>query len=162
MMQITKKKVILAAIVCAVVVLAMILSIVMVSQIKPPAFVPPEFDAAAVDGTPTDAGDSWSRIFQEGMNFSAHICGRIVPYDGKADLYFTNDAENAVLMKLRVYNEMGAIIAETGLIRPGQYIKTVTFTTVPKNGEKISMKIMTYQPDTYYSEGAVAVTTMIG
>ena len=147
---------------CGIAILLMIAAIVVVTRIKPPAFVPPEFDATAIDGTPTDAGDSWSRIFKEGMSFSAHICGKIVPYDGKADLYFTNDAENTVLMKLRIYNEKGAVIAETGLIRPGQYIKTITFTAVPRNGEKINMKIMTYQPETYYSEGAVTVSTTLG
>ena len=56
----------------------------------------------------------------------------------------------------------GNILGETGLIRPGEYVKTITFDKkVPKVGDEITMKIMGYQPETYYSAGAVNLGTTI-
>lgn len=125
-------------------------------------FVPPEFDPQAVSGTPVDAGESWTEIYQDGMGFSAHVCGRIVIEDDSADIYFTNDQDNQVWMKLRVTDAEGNILGETGLIKPGEYVKSVVFHTVPDKGRKISMKIMAYEPKTYYSAGAVTLNTEIG
>lgn len=149
------------AIVCGISIVAMITSIIVVSHIEVSSSLP-TFDLTAVDGTPDNPGESWSLIYRDGMEFSAHLCGEVILVDRKADIYFTNDEGNTVWMKLRIYDQAGNIIAETGLIKPGQYIKTIPFTDVPARGQKISMKIMTYQPDTYYSEGAVTITTTIG
>ncbi len=126
------------------------------------AFVPPSFDPSAVAGTPADADESWMPIYQEGMSFSAHVCGRVVVNDGCADIYFTNDQDNDVWMKLRITDAAGNILGETGLIKPGQYVKSVAFDTVPKQGTEIKMKIMAYEPETYYSAGAVTLNTTIG
>lgn len=123
------------------------------------AFVPPEFDSAAVSGVPAPDNASWSRIYQEGMSFSAHVCGSVHISGGTADVYFTNDAENEVWLKLRVMDEDGNILGETGLLRPGEYVQTIVFDTVPENGAAIKMKIMAYEPETYYSAGAVTLNT---
>ena len=61
---------------------------------------------------------------------------------------------------LRIFDASGNIIAETGLIKPNEYLKTVSFNTVPENGSKLIMKVMTYEPDTYYSGGAVSLSTV--
>lgn len=125
------------------------------------AFVPPPFEEGAEQGTPhVPENMGYREIYQEGMSFRASICGEVNISEGKADVYFTNSAQNSLWMKLRVFDASGKVIAETGLIKPGEYLKTVSFDTIPKNGEKISMKIMTYEPDTYYSGGAVALNTV--
>ncbi|MCD8116039.1 MAG: hypothetical protein LUE21_02805 [Oscillospiraceae bacterium] len=123
------------------------------------AFVPPAFDAAAVSGTPEPADESWSLIYQEGMSFSAHVCGRVVISGSSADIYFTNDEGNEVWMKLRIMDSDGNILGETGLLRPGEYVQSITFDTVPEDGAAIKMKIMAYEPETYYSAGAVTLNT---
>ncbi len=125
-------------------------------------FVPPDFDPSAVIGTPIDAGESWMQVYQEGMNFSAHVCGRVIVNDNSADIYFTNDESNDVWMKLRITDSEGNILGETGLIKPGEYVKSVIFDNVPNQGAEIKMKIMSYEPDTYYSAGAVTLNTTIG
>ena len=63
-------------------------------------------------------------------------------------------------MKLRIFDDKGNVIAETGLIKPNEYLKTVSFDTIPNNNSKIVMKIMTYEPNTYYSGGAVSLSTV--
>ena len=51
------------------------------------------------------------------------------------------------------------ILGETGLVRPGEYVQTVALTTIPKSGTPITLKIMAYEPDTYYSAGAASLNT---
>ncbi len=131
-------------------------------QTQPAAFVPPEFDPSAVEGVPTEADESWTRVYQDGMNFSAHVCGRVTVNGNSADVFFTNDSGNTVWMKLRIMDESGNILGETGLIRPGEYVQSITFTSVPSSGTAIKMKIMAYEPDTYYSAGAVTLNTVVG
>ena len=77
-------------------------------------------------------------------------------------MYFTNDDGNEVWLKLRILDEEDNILAETGLLKPNQYVRTVTFDTVPENRANIKLKIMAYEPDTYYSAGAVTLNTTVG
>ena len=57
--------------------------------------------------------------------------------------------------------KMGEILGETGLIRPGEYVQSVTFDTVPAPGATISMKLMAYEPETYHFPGAVPVLNTV-
>ena len=124
-------------------------------------FVPPSFDFEAQKGMPTvPDGMGYLEIYKEGMSFNAFVCGEVNILDGKADIYFTNPAKNELWMKLRIFDEKGNVIAETGLIKPDEYLKTVSFDVVPENNSKIIMKIMTYEPNTYYSGGAVSLNTV--
>ena len=125
-------------------------------------FVPPSFSEDFEYGAPKVPDDkvhSYREIYKDGMTFTSYICGEVVIENGSADVYFTNPKGNSVWMKLRVFNSKGDVIAETGLIRPNEYIKSVKFDTIPENGEKIVMKIMTYEPYTYESAGAVPLNT---
>ena len=156
--------ILICAILAAVVALITVCAIALTPKKAP--FVPPEFDAGAAEGAP-DISDpetdtyrvDYQKIYRDGMTFSAFICGEVNISDGKADVYFTNPEENTLWMKLRVFDEQGNVIAETGIIKPYEYLKTITFDTIPENGTKITMKIMTYEPETYYSGGAVSLAT---
>ena len=126
-------------------------------------FVAPPFDSEAIEGTPEISNPKeigYLEVYREGMAFNSFVCGEVNVVDGKADIYFTNPEKNTLWMKLRIYDEKGNVIAETGLIKPNEYIKAVEFDTIPKNGSKITMKIMTYEPDTYYSGGEVSLNTV--
>lgn len=126
------------------------------------AFVPPSFDAEATVGTPEPPHElGWSEIYQDGMNYRVGICGNIVVYGDTADIYFSNAESNTVWLKLRVLDEQNNIICETGLIKPNEYIKSIKFDDETLNGGKVKMKIMAYEPETYYSEGSIVLTTNI-
>ena len=58
------------------------------------------------------------------------------------------------------HDRKGDILAETGLIKPGEYLPEITFDSLPDDGEKIILRLMSYQPDTYYSGGSVTLTTV--
>ena len=155
----------LLLIICGVCLVAVIGMIVALSLTGPKVihkpFTPPAFDANAQTGTPEVPDESWKQVFQPGMSFVAYICGKVVLQENTADVYFTNDFENEAWLKVRITDIDGNILAETGLIKPGEYLKSVTFTTVPAPGTEIAMRIMAYEPDTYYSLGAVTLNTVV-
>lgn len=157
-----KKTVFVFSAVCVAAVIGMILSLALTGEKSgPKEFVPPAFEPTAQEGIPTVTDNSWTQIYKDGMSFSAHICGRVVIENHSAELFFTNDSGNQVWLKLRILDEQNHILAETGLIRPGEYIKTVEFKKVPPKGAKITLKVMAYEPDTYYSAGAVSLNTVV-
>ena len=123
-------------------------------------FTPPPFDAAAVIGSPTVPDNlGWQEL--DAKVYKVGICGRFLPKGTTADVWLTNPESNTVWLKVRVLDEKGNTLGETGLVRPGEYVQSVELDTVPKTGTPIVLKIMAYQPDTYYSEGAVSLNTTI-
>ena len=153
-----KKWMIALLAVCIVAVVGMVIALAVTGKKgEAPQFTPPPFEAAAQTGMPTVENGHWEKIFQTGMSFVAYVCGEFSITDGAADVYFTNDEGNNAWLKLRIMDEEGNILAETGLLKPGQYVKTVQFTTLPTTGQKLTMKIMGYEPETYHSVGAVVL-----
>ena len=51
-------------------------------------------------------------------------------------------------------------MGETGLIKPGEYVRSVVFSKVPLAGVEISLRVMSYEPETYYSKGEVTLQTI--
>lgn len=127
------------------------------------AFAAPEADTAAQWGEPLVVEDlGYSQIYQEGMPYSAHICGVFAPEDGKAKVYFTNDTSNAdILMRLEVYDGDDTLVGETGTIRPGQYLQEVQIERDLKAGEPVVLKIVAYEDETYHSAGSVSLHTSV-
>lgn len=125
-------------------------------------FTPPPFDQSAKPGSPAvDAALGWSEIYQDGMSFRAYVCGNVVMHGDTADVYFTNSEGFDVWLKLRVLDENGVFLGETGLVRPGEYVKSVALIPEVTDGQKIKLHIMAYEPETYYSAGAVILNTVI-
>lgn len=122
-------------------------------------FTAPEFESEAVSGAPGVDIKSLSRIYKDGMGFSALVCGEIRAENGRADVYFTNEADNNVYLRLKITDSDSNVLAETGLIKPGEYVKSVSFDKSPYSGQTIKIKIMAYEPDTFYSAGAVTLNT---
>lgn len=126
-------------------------------------FTPPPFDATAVAGVP-EVPENLGYIspYQEGMVYRFSVCGNVVMEGNAAAVYLTNPSENEVWLKLRVLDENDNILGETGLIRPGEYVKDVALTENLTAGTKIKLKIMGYEPETYFSAGSATLNTAIG
>lgn len=123
-------------------------------------FTPPPFDGGAVVGSPAvPEGLGWQEL--DAKVYKAGICGKFIPKGNTADVWLTNPESNTVWLKVRVLDEKGNTLGETGIIKPGEYVQSVELDNVPKAGKPIVLKIMAYQPDTYYSEGAVSLNTTI-
>ena len=126
-----------------------------------PQFVPPAFDANAVVGDHgvAEGTNGYSVLDARGV-YKVGVCGVVKVVDNKADVWFNNPAENAVWLKLRVHNKKtGEILGETGLIKPGEYVQALSFYKTPAAGTDIVLRVMSYEPDTYYSKGEVTLNT---
>ena len=126
-------------------------------------FTQPPFDAAAMAGVP-EVPESLGYIapYQEGMGYRFSVCGNVVMVGNAAAVYLTNPEENDVWLKLRVLDENDTILGETGLIRPGEYVKDVALTENLPAGTKIKLKIIGYEPQAYFSAGSATLNTAIG
>ena len=132
------------------------------TESSPPTFTPPPFDTSAQIGEPSVPEEyGYNLLYKDGMSFKVGLCGKVLVRENTADVYFTSPADNTPWLKLRVFDAKGNIIGETGLIRPGEYIKSIEFTKTPQSYDGLIFKIMSYEPDTYNSLGAIQVTPKI-
>ena len=123
-------------------------------------FTPPPFEESAVSGIPEVPEElGWQEL--DAQVFRVSVCGAVVLEGNRADVWLTNPESNTVWLKLRIMDENGTVLGETGLIRPGEYVQAVTFDTIPVSGTAISMKVMAYEPETYHSAGAVTLNTVV-
>ena len=123
-------------------------------------FVPPAFEENAEVGIP-DVPDNlgWSEL--DAKVYKVSVCGKIKLNEKAADVWFMNSEENNVWLKLRVLDSGNNIIGETGVIKPGEYVRSVQLETLPENGDEIVLKVMGYEIDTYYSAGSIIVNTKV-
>lgn len=147
-----------AAAACALALVFLLVSFE-VAENREGKFIPPEFEPAAQSGRPEVPAElGWGEIWQQGMEFKAAVCGVFIVENNEADIYFAN-LEGKAWLKLRVLDEAGNMLGETGLIRPGEYVRSVSLNAAPENGAPITLKIMAYEPETYYSLGSVLLST---
>ncbi len=126
-------------------------------------FTPPPFDNSAQQGTPNVPEElGYSSPYKEGMAYRFSICGNVTLENGGAVVYLTNAAENQVWLKVRIIDESGKTLGESGLIKPNEYVRSVPLDTLPNSRVKISLKIMGYEPETYRSAGSVTLNTTVG
>lgn len=157
-----KKALIAIGAICALSVCTMVAALIHFKPAVQPEFTPPTFDNAAVAGTVEETdelkGLGWSKLQKEGMTYAVYICGGIlINEQNQADLWFYNIPENESWLKLRIFDAQGQVIAETGLIKPGEYLQTVQFTRAVADDEDMTIKVMGYEPETYLSAGAVSL-----
>ena len=123
-------------------------------------FTPPPFEPEAQSGQPTvpqDAG--YGELDARAFRFSA--AGELLALDGEVEVWLTNPAENTVWLKVRILDEAGNILGESGLLRPGEYVRAVELRQIPQQPTPVSLKIMAYEPETYYSAGSAVLKTTL-
>ena len=124
-------------------------------------FVPPPFDAAAVVGTPTVPEElGWRELDVKGV-YKVSVCGVLKPSGKTLDIWFTSPESNTVWLKVRLIDAEGNTLGESGLIRPGEYVQSITLDSVPETDSAVVLKVMGYMPDTYYSAGEAELKTKI-
>lgn len=161
--------------VCLAVILTVTIVILCNPRTETAEFTPPPFEPSAVRGTPeVPEALGYSSPYKEGMGYRFSVCGNVTVNGTEATVYLTNPEENngndangvngvnTVWIKLRVTDEKGNVLGETGLIKPGEYVKNVTLTKALPEGTKIRLKIMGYEPGTYKSAGSATLNTVIG
>lgn len=124
-------------------------------------FTPPAFDSRSERGIPTVPKELGYTPVEVEAGYKAYVCGELNEVDGKVDVYFTSVEDNTVWMKLKLIDVNGNTLGETGVIKPGEYVKTLNIDTIPKSTENVKLKIVAYTPDTWYSAGTVALNTIL-
>ena len=123
-------------------------------------FTPPPFDEAAVQGVPgLTLDDGYGSIDASVYQFS--VLGEISLADGRVEVFFTNYAQNNAWLKLVMKDTEGNKLGETGLLRPGEYVQYLALELPPAQSMPVTMVIMGYEPDTYYSVGNVSLQTQL-
>ena len=119
-------------------------------------FVVPPFDASASYGVPTDIPKELAygnmKIRED---FKISMCTKPVVNGKDVDVYFTAGENNGVYVRLLLLNEAGEIIGESGVLKPGEYVKTILLKSALTESAAVTAKILSYEPETYYSMGTV-------
>lgn len=152
----SNKGILLLAVTAALSLLAMVWVLV-IYPVNQGKFTPPAFEPAAQKGVPeVPEGLSWSVV--DAKAFRAGICKNLVAdANGQAAVYLTNPADSGVWLKLRVLDEAGNILGETGLLRPDEYVTHIRLTAPLPNNTLLLCKLMAYEPFTYHSAGAATL-----
>lgn len=145
---------------CVVALLVLIAVALTSASDRTSGFTPPPFDPAALSGIPeVDESLGWSELSLK-PGYVAHVCGVLrANADETAEVWFSSDAENTVWMKLRMKNADGETIGETGILKPGEYVEKIKLTSTDPG--EVTLEIMGYEPETYYSAGSVSLKTTL-
>lgn len=150
----------IVSILCALSLVFMVVSIIKRNDPKDAQFIRPEFDQTVQTGSPTPPDDLGYSVMNISKGYNIGICGNLKVYDkDKVDVYFTSAEDNIHYVKIRLTDSSGKILSETGIIKPGEYIKTLTIKESPSKTEQVNIKIMGYEKGTWHSAGTVNLNT---
>ena len=113
----------------------------------------PAFDASALSGEPEVAYPDMYGTLSLNEQATVSLYSAPIVSGDTATVCFTADIGNTVWVRLRLLDAEGNTLGQSGLLRPGEYVDCVALTTQPDRPEAIA-KILTYEPDTYYSLGS--------
>ncbi len=78
------------------------------------------------------------------------------------DVHFSNPEGNDVFLKCILIDSEGNTVGESGLIKPNSYVKRIKFNKQKAPGSyEMTMKILGFEPETYYSKGIVHLKTYV-
>lgn len=151
------KKIIIAIIICALSIIAFVFAFLSYNKSK--TFVKPKFEINVKKGIPEIKEKETFKEFEVSENYIVYMNGETKLKDNKLNVYFTSKDTNEIYVKLRVLKD-NEVVGETGLLHPGEYVEYVKVKSLKKN-DKITLKIMGYEKDTYYSAGAMTLNTKV-
>lgn len=160
----TERKLIMifsAVLICAVIAVIVVL-IVKMNQTVQGDFVKPEFDSSATvaDMDYLSSIQSFSKYYAND-DFGVAVVGEVYLINDKYQLYFCSLDINKNYLLVRIYDESGEVLlGQSGLVKPGECVEYVDAIAVPKNSdETITVKVLTYEPETYLSQGTFTIST---
>lgn len=121
-------------------------------------FVPPPFEENVEYGVPEVEEDLLYSAVIDG--YSVSVCREICVEDNKALVCMTNHAINDVWMRIRLLTEDNVMLAESGIVKSGEFIRYID-TTNSISSDMVKIKLLFYEPETYYSKGTVTLETVI-
>lgn len=165
-----KNRNIVISVLCAVLAVVLLAMIIVLCTYQEPEqtvvrgeYVAPTFDENAVSGTPEVPDElGYFAPYKEGMAYRVAACGSPTATDTTLTVYFTNTEGNEKYLKLRVLDEDGRTLGETGLLRPGEYVETVALSESVSPGTALKYKVLGYEPDDLSSAGSILLNVTVG
>lgn len=125
-------------------------------------FVVPHLDASAVSGEPEEVNKelTYQKILIK-EDYIVYLCATPKINKNILTIYFTSSVKNNKLLKIRIFDNNDVILGESGLIKPNSYIKDIKLNRNLKDKEYISIKVMSYENETYYSGGSFKLNIFV-
>lgn len=153
-----KYLIILTTILVALVIIIILLSVNLKNKTT---FVKPKFDLNTISEIPENL-DYKSSILNVNDGYSIYINASPIVDNDNLIIDFISMSDNNIWIKVRILNSNDEIIAETGLVKPGEYLRTVELNKSISKGDAMTYMIMGYEKDSYLSAGLVKLNTRIG
>ena len=123
-------------------------------------FRAPEHEEGTAEGIPS--GDTVQH-YEELTVREGYVVGidtSPIYRDGRLYLNIANPKDNTVWFLVRVYLEEEKI-AETGIFYQDEYVEAVACSRELSANDKILIRVLAYEPDTYHSEGVAQISAAI-
>ena len=151
-------------IVLAILIAAALVAVVLVrggeTDVVVNEFVAPSFDETAVVGVPEGMDPTKYGTLALNETIQVSLYSTPLVEGTSAKVYFTSSESNTAWVKLRLLDVKGEVLGETGLIRPGEYVESITLVKEPREAEAVA-RILTYEPETYYSLGSASAQILL-
>ncbi len=123
-------------------------------------FRAPEHEEGAAEGIPSEETVQHYEELPVREGYAVGIDTSPLYRDGKLYLNVANQKDNTVWFLVQVY--MGdELIAKTGIFYPNEYVEKIPCSKKLSADDKILIKVLAYEPDTYHSEGVAQISTVV-
>lgn len=123
-------------------------------------FRAPEHEAGAAEGVPSEKNVQHYEELPVREGYAVGIDTSPLYRDGKLYLNVANRKGNTVWFLVRVYME-DELIAKTGIFYPNEYVGDISCDRKLSADDKVTIKILAYEPDTYHSEGVAQIVATV-
>ncbi len=123
-------------------------------------FRAPEHEAGVQAGIPSEENVQHYEELPVREGYVVGIDTTPVYSDGRLYLNIANVKGNTVWFLVRVYME-DELIAESGIFYPDEYVEGVLCSREISADERILIKVLAYEPDTYHSEGVAQIAAAV-
>lgn len=124
-------------------------------------FVKPGFDINAKAGIP-NVENIDEKILEINDGYKFYIEPNPVFINNQLQVNFVSLKENTVLLKIRILDENKNILGESGILKPGEYVKHIKINKKIEKNTKLTYLIMGYEKESYMSAGTVTLNTKVG
>jgi len=127
---------------------------------KKSMFIEPSFDEN-VSVIPENL-DYKSSVIEVSEGYNIYINPVPSIEDNKLVINFISIKDNNIWIKIRILNDNEEIVGESGLVKPGEYLKSVILNKKINGNDNIVYEIIGYEIDSYLSAGTIKLNTKVG
>ena len=146
----------------SILVILILIIILLIFNIKNKStFVKPKFESNVSTTIPENI-DYSSQTIDISNGYSIYIDGIPSIKEDKLVVNFISMKDNNVWIKIRILNEDEKNIAESGLVKPGEYLESIQIDKKLSKNDNITYEIIGYEIESYLSAGTVKLNTKVG